>query len=98
MFDSIGWPEIVVLGLAALFVFGPERLPDLAREAATGLKRVRRAMSGLRAQVDENLGEDLAHLRDLDLRRYHPRALLREHLLGNDAADSPAGRSEAGGT
>ena len=31
MFDSIGWGEIFVLALAALFIFGPERLPDLRR-------------------------------------------------------------------
>ena len=41
MFDSIGWGEIIVLALAALFIFGPERLPDLAKDAASGLKRVR---------------------------------------------------------
>ena len=29
MFDSIGWGEIIVLALAALFIFGPERLPGL---------------------------------------------------------------------
>ena len=38
MFDSIGWGEIIVLGLAALFIFGPERLPHLAKDAAAGLK------------------------------------------------------------
>ena len=36
MFDSIGWGEIIVLGLAALFIFGPERLPTLAKDAAAG--------------------------------------------------------------
>ena len=66
MFDSIGWPEIIVAALAALFIFGPERLPDLAKEAASGLKRVRAAITGVRAQVSESLGDDLPELRDLD--------------------------------
>ncbi|HYX96553.1 MAG TPA: twin-arginine translocase TatA/TatE family subunit, partial [Geodermatophilus sp.] len=77
MFDSIGWGEIVVLALAALFIFGPDRLPDLAKDAAAGLKKVREAVSGVRAQVDESLGDDLAQLRDLDLRQYHPRTFIR---------------------
>ncbi len=87
MFNSIGWGEIVVLALAALFIFGPERLPDLARESASGLKRVRGAMTGVRSTLDESLGEDLGRLRDLDLRQYQPRELMRRHLLGDDTPD-----------
>jgi sec-independent protein translocase protein TatB len=84
VFDSIGWGEIVVLALAALFIFGPDRLPSLAKEAATALGRVRAAITEVRGQVDENLGEDFAGLRDLDLRRYHPKTFLREQLLKDD--------------
>ena len=84
MFDSIGWGEIIVLGLAALFIFGPERLPTLAKDAATGLKRVREAITGVRAQVNESLGDDLSELRDLDLRKYHPKTFIRTQLLGDD--------------
>ena len=84
VFDSIGWGEIIVLALAALFIFGPERLPGLAKDAATGLKRVRSAITGVREQVNESLGDDLPELRDLDLRKYHPKTFIREQLLGDD--------------
>ena len=33
MFENLGWGEIAVLLVLALFVFGPERLPTLAAEA-----------------------------------------------------------------
>jgi sec-independent protein translocase protein TatB len=89
--NSIGWGEIVVLGLAALFIFGPERLPDLAKDAAGGLERVRGAVAGVRGQLHETLGDDFDHLRDVDLRRYHPRTFLREHLI--DDAPGPAHRT-----
>jgi sec-independent protein translocase protein TatB len=85
VFDSIGWGEIIVLGLAALFIFGPERLPHLAKDAAAGLKRVRAAISGVREQVNESFGDDLPELRDLDLRKYHPKTFIRSHLLDEDA-------------
>ena len=88
MFDSIGWGEIVVLGLAALFIFGPERLPTLAKDAAAGLKKVREAITGVREQVNESFGDDLGELRDLDLRKYHPKTFIRTQLLGDD--DEPA--------
>ncbi|MCW2531584.1 MAG: tatB [Blastococcus sp.] len=84
MFDSIGWGEIIVLALAALFIFGPERLPGLAKDAATGLKKLREAISGVREQVNESLGDDLPELRDLDLRKYHPKTFIRSQLLGDD--------------
>ena len=90
MFDSIGWGEIAVLALAALFSFGPERLPDLAREAASGLKKVRAAITGVREQVNDSLGDDFAELRDLDLRKYHPRTFIRSQLLADDEDDVPA--------
>ena len=99
MFDSIGWGEILVLALAALFIFGPERLPDLAKDAASGLKRLRSAVTGIREQVNESLGDDLPELRDLDLRKYHPKTFIRDQLLGDD--DRPTvhrGSATAAGT
>ena len=89
MFDSIGWPEIFVLALAALFIFGPERLPTLAKDAATGLKRLREAITGVREQVSESFGDELPELRDLDLRKYHPKTFIRTQLLGDDDAPAP---------
>ena len=84
MFDSIGWGEIIVLALAALFIFGPERLPDLAKDAASGLKRVREAVTGIRPQVNDSIGDDLPELRNLDLRKYHPKTFIRDQLLNDD--------------
>ena len=91
MFDSIGWGEIVVLALAALFIFGPERLPSLAKDAATGLKKVREAVTGVRGQLHESLGDDFDSLKDLDLRQYHPKTFIRQQLLADDE-DTPVRR------
>ena len=85
MFDSIGWGEIIVLGLAALFIFGPDRLPGLAKDAATGLKKAKAAITGVRGQLHDSLGDDFDHLRDLDLRQYHPRTFIQSQLMDEDA-------------
>ncbi len=95
MFDSIGWGEIVVLGLAALFIFGPDRLPGLAKDAATGLKKAKAAVTGVRGQLHDSLGEDFDHLRELDLRQYHPKTFIRQQLLDDDA---PRSRRSTGAT
>ena len=92
MFDSIGWGEIVVLALAALFIFGPDRLPGLAKEAASALRHVRSALRDARGQVSDTLGDDFADLRDLDLRRYNPKTFLREQLLKDHSPARPKGR------
>jgi sec-independent protein translocase protein TatB len=98
VFDSIGWGEIIVLALAALFIFGPERLPDLAKDAAAGLKKARSMITGVRAQMDESLGDDLAKLRDLDLRQYHPKTFIRNQLLADDDETPPSRRGSSSGS
>jgi sec-independent protein translocase protein TatB len=95
MFDSIGWGEILVLALAALFIFGPERLPNLAKDAAAGLKKVRTAIRDVREQMNDSLGDDLPELRDLDLRKYHPRTFIRTQLFEDDDEALPVHRSGA---
>jgi sec-independent protein translocase protein TatB len=97
VFDSIGWGEIVVLGLAALFIFGPDRLPGLAKDAATGLKKAKAAITGVRGQLHESLGDDFDHLRDLDIRKYHPKTFIRQQLLEDDDAP-PVRRGSASAT
>ena len=98
MFDSIGWGEILVIALAALFIFGPERLPSLAKDAATGLKRLRSAITGVREQMHDSMGDDFAELRDLDLRQYHPRTFIRDQLFGDDDGYPTVHRGSATGS
>lgn len=94
MFEFLSWGHVFVIALAALFIFGPERLPTLAQDAARGLKRARSAIDALRGQLADSLGDDLGDLRDLDLRRYHPRTFLHEQLFGERPSDNP-GRRDA---
>jgi sec-independent protein translocase protein TatB len=56
MFD-IGLPEFVVLALLALIVFGPDRLPTMAMQAAKMLKALRAKASA--ATADLTAGLDL---------------------------------------
>lgn len=89
MFNFLSWGHLLVLALGALFIFGPERLPTLARDAARGLKRVRTALGDVRAHLDDELGDEFAELRELDLRRYRPRTFIRDQLFGPDSASRP---------
>lgn len=91
MFD-IGLPEFVVLALVALFVFGPDKLPEVARQAARMLKTTRKVLATARAQVADEIGPEYANL---DLRDLNPRALVQKHLLDpmDDDDDTPPARA-----
>ena len=50
MFD-IGFSELVVIGLVALVVIGPERLPRVARTVGHLLGRLQRYVSDVKADI-----------------------------------------------
>lgn len=60
MFD-IGFGELVVIAIVALLVVGPERLPELVRDAGRWLRAVRRFAAETRYQIEREmrLPEDL---------------------------------------
>lgn len=69
--------DLVVLAGLALALFGPEKLPGAVREAARIVRHIKSASEGARAELLEQLGPEIA---ELDPRRLHPQALLREKL------------------
>jgi sec-independent protein translocase protein TatB len=54
MFD-VGFSELVLLGIVALVVLGPEKLPHAARMAGAWLGRIRRAMTGIQIEIEKEV-------------------------------------------
>ena len=77
MFD-VGLLELAVIALVAVIVLGPDRLPDLARQAAQLLHRARGMAHSARDELRSELGPDYA---DLQLRDLDPRAIVRKHVM-----------------
>jgi TatA/E family protein of Tat protein translocase len=63
---GIGFPELIVIGIIALLVFGPNKLPDLAKALAKGLQEFKKATQEMKENlnIDENLKEDLKGIKD----------------------------------
>jgi sec-independent protein translocase protein TatB len=78
---NIGPLEFVVLAAVALIVFGPERLPQLTKDAARMIKTLRDLAQGARTQLTDELGPGFA---DFDLAKLNPRTAIRDALLGDD--------------
>ena len=80
--------------LVAVLVFGPDKLPDLARQAGQMLRKARQFADSARDELREELGPEYA---DLELRDLDPRTIVRKHIIEamNDAEDDakPSGRA-----
>ncbi|PNA90707.1 MULTISPECIES: Sec-independent protein translocase protein TatB [unclassified Pseudomonas] len=66
MFE-VGFSELLLVGVVALLVLGPERLPVAARTLGRGLGQARRAMYALRTQVEREI--ELPNLDSAPLQR-----------------------------
>lgn len=78
MFD-VGLPEFFVLGVVALLVFGPERLPEVAVQAARLIRRVRGMAESARSELTADLEPHMRELREL--RELDPRKMAKRYVL-----------------
>lgn len=77
MFD-VGLAELAVIALVAIFVFGPDRLPDLAKQAGAMLRKARDFANAARDELRDELGPEFS---DLELRDLDPRTIVRKHIM-----------------
>ena len=75
---GVGLPEMAVIAFVAVLVFGPDRLPDLAKQAAQFVKRMKKYANAARDDLRNELGPEFS---DLELRDLDPRAIVRKHIL-----------------
>jgi len=60
MFGSIGTPEIMMILLIALIVFGPRKLPQLGKTLGKGLSEFRKASHDMKSSIEKEIEmEDL---------------------------------------
>lgn len=77
MFD-IGFMEVVVIGVVALIVLGPERLPIAARTLGKFLGKARASWENLRSEVEREI--EIEKLKKQMAEIPNPSALIDEHL------------------
>jgi sec-independent protein translocase protein TatB len=99
MFFGMGWAELLVCGLVAFFVFGPERMPAMARDAARLVRQLRQMAQGVSDDLKQHMPdkdgfglEDFREVRDefRDLRDLHPKRMVTRALFDDDASGLPA--------
>jgi Tat protein translocase TatB subunit len=80
--SDIGFGEILVIAVVGLLVFGPDRLPEMARQAGGWLRDLRTMVASARSEMTDNLGVDAKYLTD-------PKGSLTKDLLGDDLPRVP---------
>ena len=58
MFGSIGMPELIIILVIALIIFGPRKLPELGRSLGRSLSEFRRASNELRNTLDDEIRQE----------------------------------------
>ena len=86
---GVGLPEFAVIAFVAVLVFGPDRLPDLAKQAGQMIRKAKAFANSARDELRAELGPEYA---DLELRVLDPRTIVRKHIV---EAMEEADREEA---
>lgn len=97
MFD-FGFSELVAIGLVALIVLGPKRLPEVARAAGRWAARLRRFIDDTRREIDREIKDaDLAALKEVHREIVETRDLLSKSAseLAPDLNEPPAAERSA---
>jgi sec-independent protein translocase protein TatA len=55
MLGSIGMPELIIIFVIALVIFGPRKLPELGRSLGKSLAEFKRASNELRSTLEEEI-------------------------------------------
>ncbi|MCC6443033.1 MAG: twin-arginine translocase TatA/TatE family subunit [Armatimonadetes bacterium] len=61
---SIGVPELIIIMVVALVVFGPKKLPEIGKSLGTAMREFRRASSDLMNTFEDMGKEDLPAKKD----------------------------------
>jgi sec-independent protein translocase protein TatB len=93
MFFGLTIEKLLLIGLVAGLLIGPERLPRYVESLTKFAKRAREYVSTAKTKMKDEMGSDFDDVdwRTLDPRQYDPRRIIREALL--DDAPVPTVRA-----
>ena len=81
--------KLLILGLIAIFVLGPDKLPHYAKQLARLVKSLKKMAEGAKGQLQNELGENV-DWKQLDPRQYDPRRIIREALAEGEPVNPVA--------
>lgn len=88
--------KLLLIGIIAIFLIGPDRLPAYSAQFARLIRRLRDMASGAKDRMRDELGPDFDDMdwKKLDPRQYDPRRIIREALLESPESEQAAAVAE----
>lgn len=92
---GLTWDKLLLIGLLAIIIVGPDRLPGLASGFARFVHKAGVYLRGAKERLREEMGDEFDDLewQKLDPRQYDPRRIIRDALLEDDTPSAPAAAS-----
>lgn len=83
---GLTFDKLLILGVVAVFLLGPERLPHYAAQLARLVRSVRDMANGAKQRMRDEMGPDFDEVdwKKLDPRQYDPRRIIREALIDDE--------------
>ncbi|UOE45618.1 twin-arginine translocase TatA/TatE family subunit [Agromyces larvae] len=91
---GLTFEKLLIIGVIAVFLLGPERLPHYAAKLGQFVRSMRDFANGAKDRVREEMGPDFDDVdwKQLDPRQYDPRRIIREALSDADPFTEPAAK------
>lgn len=88
MFFDLSFFKLLVLGVIALIIFGPERLPGMAAQAGRLLRELRRMADGAKSELQDSLGPEFTQFtQQFDVADLNPKHFVRKHVMNELTGD-----------
>lgn len=83
---GLTFEKILLIGIVAVFLLGPEKLPHYAAQLARLVKQLRDMANGAKERMRDEMGPEFDDVdwKKLDPRQYDPRRIIREALIDDD--------------
>jgi sec-independent protein translocase protein TatB len=91
---GLTFEKLLLLGLIASLLIGPDRLPAYSAKLASLVRSLKTMADGAKERVRQEMGPEFDEVewKKLDPRQYDPRRILRDALLEDAPQDRPAVR------
>lgn len=83
---GLTFEKVLLIGIIAVFLLGPEKLPHYAAQLARLVRQLRDMANGAKDRMRDEMGPEFDELdwKKLDPRQYDPRRIIREALIDED--------------
>lgn len=94
---GLTFEKLLLIGLIAVLLIGPDRLPGYAAQFGRFIRTLRDMANGAKERMREEMGPDYDDVdwKKLDPRQYDPRRIIREALLEDEAPTAAAASAAA---